>query len=410
MHRSWSCLATALFIAGAAQAQPVSVPAAANYDIKLDTIVKFWDGAFDWAQVWAGSIPGAGKDGQPLVLVSAQRENNKSSDYYYGVNTFRSADLGVTWSAAEPHPELEPRENADGTILGLCDFVSGWHAPTGRLLLTGHTVMYAKGALAKPPYPRFTAYTAYDPKTNHWLPWRQLALPDKEKFYNSGSGMCQRVTEPDGTVFLPVYYKSKSEDRRECYSVTVLRCSFDGETLNCLEHGDELHHDVPRGFCEPSLTKFQGSYYLTLRNDERGYVCAGKDGLHFEPVRPWTFDDGTELGSYNTQQHWVTHGDALYLVYTRRGANNDHVIRNRAPLFIAQVDPGRLCVLRTTERVLVPDRGASLGNFGVAAINEQETWVTVNECMYSPECAKRGSDGSVFAARLLWATPNTSVH
>jgi hypothetical protein len=31
-------------------------------------------------------------------------------------------------------------------------------------------------------------------------------------------------------------------------------------------------------------------------------------------------DDGAELGSYNTQQHWLSHGDGLFLMYTRRGA------------------------------------------------------------------------------------------
>jgi hypothetical protein len=65
--------------------------------------------------------------------------------------------------------------------------------------------------------------------------------------------------------------------------------------------------------------------------------------------------------------------------------------------------------MRATERAIVPERGASLGNFGVANINENETWVTVGECMYSPECEKRGSNGSVFAARLLWSKPNKVV-
>ena len=45
----------------------------------------------------------------------------------------------------------------------------------------------------------------------------------------------------------------------------------------------------------------------------------------------WTFDDGSELGNYNTQQHWVTHSDGLFLVYTRRGADNDDIARHRAP-------------------------------------------------------------------------------
>lgn len=69
----------------------------------------------------------------------------------------------------------------------------------------------------------------------------------------------------------------------------------------------------------------------------------------------------------------MTHRDALFLVYTRRGAGNDHVFRNRAPLFIAQVDPERLVVMRATERLLVPEHAARLGNFGVTEISEDET-------------------------------------
>ena len=55
----------------------------------------------------------------------------------------------------------------------------------------------------------------------------------------------------------------------------------------------------------------------------------------------------------------------MFLVYTRKGANNDHVFRHRAPLFIAQVDPGEAALIRSTERILVPERGARLGNFAV---------------------------------------------
>src|SRR6185436_12067028 len=101
-------------------------------------------------------------------------------------------------------------------------------------------------------------------------------------------------------------------------------------------------------------------FYLTLRNDQRAYVTTSRDGLHFDAIRPWTFDDGSDLGSYNTQQHWLAHSDGLFLVYTRRGANNDHIIRSRAPLFIARVDPEKLCVIRSSERILIPERGGEM--------------------------------------------------
>src|SRR5690606_33589465 len=98
--------------------------------------------------------------------------------------------------------------------------------------------------------------------------------------------------------------------------------------------------------------------------------------------------------------------DALPTFYTRRGANNDHVFRHRAPLFMAQVDPQRLCVLRDTEQILVPERGARLGNFGVTDFNEHETWVTVSEWMQPKGVEKYGSDGSVYVARIKWNKKN----
>ena len=137
------------------------------------------------------------------------------------------------------------------------------------------------------------------------------------------------------------------------------------------------------------------------------------DGLQFSQPQPWLWDDGSELGNYNTQQHWVTHSDALFLVYTRKGASNDHVFRHRAPLFIAQVDPQSLCVKRASEHVLVPQRGARLGNFAVTAVNERETWITVAEWMQTwgpnvviPPDNSSGADNSVYAARIIWDRPN----
>ena len=216
----------------------------------------------------------------------------------------------------------------------------------------------------------------------------------------------QRVDLPNGDILLPIYFKPL-EDR--CYSATVLRCRFDGTTLGYVEHGDELPYDVPRGFCEPSLTKFGDRFFLTLRNDVTGHVASGPDGLHFEKPRPWTFDDGSDLGSYNTQQHWVTHSDGLFLVYTRRDPRYNHIFRHRAPLWIARVDPQRLCVVRSTERVIVPQRGTRIGNFGVADVSPRETWVVTTEWMQPDGVQKHGSDNSIFVAKIRWSRPNRLV-
>ena len=205
---------------------------------------------------------------------------------------------------------------------------------------------------------------------------------------------------------MPVYFKAKGD---KFYRVTVLRCSFDGTTLSYKEQGNELELESGRGVYEPSLTRCGDSFYLTLRNDTAGYVATSTDGLHFSPIQPWLWDDGSELGTYNTQAHWVTHGERLFLVYTRSGAHNDHVFRNRAPLFMAEVDRKTLRVKRATEVVLVPEHGARLGNFGVCEVSENETWVTVTEWMqtWSPNIVLKpgnplGANNRIYLSRILW--------
>ena len=374
-----------------------------DYSVQLDTVLKEFDGTFCWFHPRAGAIPGAGEDGKPAVVITMQKWFLSASDFFSGLSVVRSDDMGEAWTAPDERPELAWRDEGDGVTVGICDFTPGWHAPTKKLLAIGHTVRYKDAHLMRDPRPRETAYTVYDPEKGTWQPWRELVMPDKEKFFSAGAGCTQWLVEPDGTLLVPIYFK---DDSSKCTTATVVRCAFDGSELKYLAHGTELTLDVPRGCGEPSLTFFQDRYYLTIRNDQKAYVTSGDDGMTFAPIKPWTFDDGEELGSYNTQQHWVTHSDALFLSYTRRGANNDHIIRNRAPLFIAQVDPDRLCVLRDTERVLIPERGAMMGNFGVATIDENESWVTVGEGMYPPENHKLGGEGAVFAARVIWSRPN----
>lgn len=332
----------------------------------------------------------------------------EGSDVFKAVYGLHTDDLGRTWTEPKELDNLAPREIVlDGQTrpVAVSDFWPTWHAASKTLLGTGHTVVYTPDWKVQRPRPRNTAYSTYDPQSDSWTAWKTLQMPEGDKFHDAGAGCTQRVDLPDGTILLPIYFVPPGENSQ----VTVAHCSFDGETLRFLAQGNELHiGDQTRGLHEPSLARFGDRFFLTIRNDKTAFVAASADGLHFDPMRPWTFDDGTELGSYNTQQHWVVHSDGLFLVYTRRGANNDHVFRHRAPLFMAQVDPDRLCVLRKTERILVPERGARLGNFGVTRVNDDETWVTVAEWMQPNGVEKYGSDGSVFVARIHWAKPNRS--
>jgi len=391
---SWVLLLTPAFACLAAarrdEEPPVDAP---PFGTRLEVIHSGFDRKTCWVHARAGAIPGD----PPAVVLTMQKLLLSGSDVFYGLNEMRTDDLSKTWSGPTPHPSLARRKDGD-TPIAACDFTPKWHARSGKLLGTGQTVRYVRNRVMA-NRPRQIAYSVYDDAARSWAPWATVDLPDEPMFYSCGAGSTQRVDLPNGDILLPVYYKAKAD---KTYSTTVLRCRFDGRVLSYVEHGSELKLDVPRGFCEPSLARFAGRYFLTIRNDKAGYVARGDDGLHFPQPRLWRFDDGSLLGSYNTQQHWVVGPGGLFLVYTRKGANNDHVFRHRAPLFIAQVDPDRLCVLRATERVLVPERGARLGNFAVCEVSDAETWVTVTEWMQPVGCEKHGSDNSVYVARIVW--------
>lgn len=369
-----------------------------DYTVELTSPTKLFDGKYSWAHPRAGTIPG----NPPIVVMTLQKIQLSGSDLFEGLQEMRTDDLGKTWSGPTPLPGFERRPYRETQEITVCDFTPRWHAASGVLLGTGQTVIYEKNKVLG-VRPRATAYSAYDAATRTWSPWQTLKLPDHPKFANAGAGSVQRLDLPNGDILLPIYFKPLTAGK---YSTTVLRCRFDGKTLSYVEHGSELTVEAPRGLGEPSITRFGGKFYLTMRNDVKGYVAVSDDGLKYGEVTPWLWDDGKELGSYNTQTHWVAHSEGLFLAYTRRGANNDHVMRHRAPLFMAQVDPSTLRVVRSTEKELMPNRGARLGNFAVTEVSPLETWVTDAEWMQPKGVEKHGSDGSVWVSKIRWSTPN----
>ncbi|MEA1949901.1 MAG: sialidase family protein [Planctomycetota bacterium] len=367
--------------------------AALDYELKEEVLLPR-DKQGGWFQPRPTPIPGHGKNGGPAVVMTIQKAIG--SDFFTGLEVMRTDDMGLNWTKPQPVAELGWRDGGDGLTVGVCDFQLGWHAATGKVLGIGHTARYTKKGFAGYGHRRDTTYAVYDPKTDKWRPWRVLEFPktDNDKYFFNGTHG-QWLVEPDGTVLVPVYFVPAKQ--KFVGIGIVVRCKFDGANLTFIEHGKELKHPVPRGLYEKSITHYKGRYYMTMRNDKKGYVAVSDDGLDFGPIKAWTFDDGTDLGSYNTQQKWVTHSDGLFLVYTRRGANNDHIIRHRAPLFIARVDPEKLHVIRSTERIAVPERGAALGNFDATNIDENETWITV-------------AGGKAYCTRVIWSKPNRAAN
>jgi len=381
-----------------------------DFETKLEAVLEHDDDDFIWFHPRVAAVPGPGGRGEPTVVMTLQK-HLQVSDFYSGLQAMRSDDLGKSWTPPTAHPELEWQEEPSGVTVSVCDVTPNWHPGTGKLVAFGAQVRYSpEGHQLEDQYRSHqTAYTVHDPQSGSWTEWRLLEMPSDEELDLCRSACAQWLAEPDGTLLVPFYH---AHNHHEPYCVTVMRLRFDGDRAECIQTGNRLSLDAGRGLCEPSLARFRDRYFLTLRNDAAGYVSVSDDGLEYEPIREWTFDDGAELGSYNTQQHWLTHSEGLFLVYTRRGANNDHVMRHRAPLFIAQVDPDKLCVVRETERVLIPEHGAPMGNFGAAEITEKESWVTVSEFMWpgwNEEARKRGAAGRTFLARVLWNEDNRLV-
>lgn len=371
------------------------------FRIERSIAFKGYDGQTCWVHARAGAIPShsaANAGDAPLVVLTTQKLQLSGSDVFFALHSATYLNDALGWTPLVEQLPFRRETFQQQYERTVCDFTPAWHAATGKLLGTGQTVVYENNRVKK-VRPRSTAYSVFDPQSKSWSAWKALELPADPAFQNAGAGSVQRVDLPNGEILLPIYFKEPSATQ---YSTTVLRCRFDGNELKYIAHGSELTVPIKRGLYEPSIAAFDGKFYLTMRNDDRGYVSVSDDGQTFCAPEPWRFDDGEDLGNYNTQQHWVSHSSGLYLVYTRRGADNDHVFRHRAPLFMARVDPETLRVQRATERVLIPEKGARLGNFGVTVVSSEETWVTVTEWMQPEGVEKHGSDNRIWVAKLVW--------
>jgi len=371
------------------------------YTVERQIVSQGFDGKTCWVQARAGIIPPS------TAVLTAQKLLLSGSDVFYAINSRRSVDGGVRWNGFSEQKTLGRLPMEEGRQSCPCDAWPTWHAASGKLLMTGHVAVYNRNNALDGSYTRQTFYSVYHTADDTWSAWRTLAHPEGGVMLDGGAGCTQRHDLPDGTILLPVYGRS-STGARNCYASVVLRCAFDGRELRVVEQGTPLTIDRPRGFCEPSVIGHKGEFFLTLRNDEKGFVSISKDGLHYSEPVPWCWDNGEEIGNYNTQQHWVSGGGGLFLVYTRRADNNGHVFRHRAPLFMARVAPQSLRLVRATERIIVPERASRLGNFGITRVSENESWVVVSEWMQSAKgvqaCVDGGGDNRIWIARLNWAT------
>ena len=365
------------------------------------TLIATGGDKYSWFQSRPVFIPGGKSvDAKPFWLVTTQQLDKGMGHGYRDIYTCRTLDGGKSWTTPARVATLGRTKQSDGYDLAAGDLWPLYHRPTDRVLATGKTFNFRDGAHENILREQ-VSYAVFDPRSNEWSDLKIMAMPKKDAtgqpIIAPNAGCNQTVIAPNGDILIPVRYQ-RSNDWRN-YVTTVARCRFDGAELKYLSHGSELSNPIGRGLYEPSIAKNRDTYFLTMRADHDGFVSRSADGVHFSEPVAWRYDDGKRLGSYNTQQHWISRPEALYLVYTRRAENNRHVFRQRAPLYIAQVDRASLRVIRSTEKVLVPENGRALGNFGICNA-ENETWVVTSEG--APSAGVDWRSNRVTLAKIIW--------
>ncbi|QDT93692.1 sialidase family protein [Gimesia algae] len=408
IHTSLYSLA-AVSAAGTAAVQAVESRESLISSISKETLFRNRDGAgITWFHPRGCMIPGA--NGNATFFMNLQEIGG--SDYFGPVHWCESNDRGKTWTKPAPIPALDrdPVKGHPGLQAGVCDVTPQYHPQTGTILSLGHVVFYRGPRFAKgDQLARYPVYAVRD-KAGQWSERKILKWDDPRgsEIYTNNCG--QRFVMPNGDIMMSFTFGANKQPRM----VAGVHCAFDGSELTIREVGPPLQNEIGRGLLEPSITRFQDKFFMTIRaEDGHGYVAVSPDGLNYKPQTAWAFDDGTPIGMSTTQQHWLTHSDSLFLVYTRKDQTNANVIRWRSPLWVAQVDPEKLCLIRETEQVVLPLVGdgvndpnqvALMGNFAVTNVSPQESCITVGEWM-----PRNQAKGDVLLGRIKWNKPNRSV-
>lgn len=385
------------------------VPAGLVDEIHSETIFAGRNAGQTWFHPRACRVPGG--SGHDKVLMTLQSIGG--SDVFGPVHWTETDELGTRWTIPKAIAGFGRTRIDDGYDEGVCDVVPEFHGPTGTIVAIGHNVFYKDNALARPQRRRHPVYVVRG-VDGKWTAPARLEWDDPRGSSIYTCGCSQRITLDNGDLLVPFTFGTAEQKHR---SVTTVRCSFDGRRIQIRDVGSTLDNSAGRGLLEPSLARLDGRYYLTIRaEDERGYVATSDDGLKWQPQQAWAWDDGEPLTMSTTQQHWITHSDGLFLVYTRRDKQNTGVFRWRAPLFMAEVDRAALCMVRASERVVLPlvrekaadgkddERAARMGNFHTVNVTPEESWVTVGETR--PEAAW---SGDTLLARIRWSQPNRLV-
>ena len=371
-----------------------AVPPEIPYDFTRQRLFSGFDGRLCKIQ------PTIATDGKGTLLLAYQRLLLSGMDVFYGQFMSRSTDGGKTWSEPVELTALKDTHE-DGYRVARYATVR-YSAANAKWFALGLAQLYLDD---KRPFQKYVfgrpygtpLYVSVDAERGVFTGYRTLPFPVP---YEMAMPFGQALECAGGDLLVPFYFRPIGGGKKG--RVLVVRYAFDGDALKIVRAGTPVvRDDLARGVGEPSLARLGNKIYLTLRSDEMGLWCESDDGLSFSAPKPWTWTNGTPIGNRNTQQHWIGCTEGLFLAYTREAPMNAHVFRNRAPIFLARFDPAAGGLVRATERILVPELGARLGNFCVAE-SGRESWLVTAEWMQPRGCERYGSDNSLWLVKIMF--------
>ena len=321
-----------------------------------------------------------------------------------GTFVYTTADKGKTFGKPEKLQRLETRTEGIRTVFAVVtEYYSAFHKVWFNF---GSWISYAddnRAILAQGIEIDISqaGFALRDVESGHYISEVQ---PVPMPFAYISIAPHGQVLEYENGDFLMTFHAVREGDTET--KVLAVRYRYENGVLSIVKAGALVALPEEDRLVEPSVAKLGERYYLTLRTDAQGYLSVSDDGFAYAKPIPWKWDDGSLLENYNTMQRWIRHKDHLYLAYTRRGAHNDHVFRHRAPVFMARFDETRMCLVRESEIILVPEHGARLGNFTVTEFSEKEFWLLTAEWMQPAGCEKYGSDNAIWIAKIRFGDRN----
>lgn len=377
-------------------------------EIKTEVLLKGRQNNQCWFSPFIG---GVNRNGLSAVIGVMQLVGNDCGPLHYITTT----DQGRTWSPPFESQNLSSIRRGTNLyeIVSLYPF---YHkaskrtvgiGPTGFVKDASTDIKYNKYKMThycySEKFKRGLGFAVWNEKMQDFGPWSRIDLPDDD-FVSLCMFPSQMHECEDGTILCPYYAQPKGCNNNKTevpfgaiWKVGVLRLKLDKDKVDIVEIGTPIGENRRGGLCEPSIVEYQGQYLMTIRSeygvpegkhDGMMYYSISTDGLNWQQPKPWKWNDGEIIETAQTQQHWLKVKDDLYLVYTRKSDLSNGVFRWRAPLWVARVDADSLRLIRESEQVVFPEKGARMGNFSVATINDNEAWVVVGEWLQQivPTC------------------------